>query len=414
MSSWFQFFLSVSLLSLFLATTSNALVQEDSRMIAYLGNWQACPSVEQLSQYTYVAIGFAVTYWYAEKKNECNQFCEIFTPVICANTPQPDYVRNVRASGTKFLLSFGGAGMGGSWDGDINDCWDHCFGSEDYVVDRLVSLVAELGMDGVDIDYEYFYEDNQNGKGFTRGAEAIKFLRDVTIGLRQKLPVGKIVAHAPMDADIVPGTAYFEMLKDVAWALDFIMPQYYNGLTRAQTDGFHNAQQGQMATADHYDALVNQVFGGDATRIVFGFCIADCSGTTSNSNGIEAASVMQEVNDAYSCNGGAFFWVAADDAAASWSTTVNQAMNFNRGCSGGLVANNPALPAPTPTTYKPPTPYTPPAAAPAAAPASGNTPPTAPVYTGPNFYDPNNMSGVRLPQYGVGLLLGSAVAWVLM
>ena len=44
--------------------------------------------------------------------------------------------------------------MGGSWEGDVNDCWKYCFGRETQVVDRLVEIVKENNIDGVDIDYE--------------------------------------------------------------------------------------------------------------------------------------------------------------------------------------------------------------------------------------------------------------------
>jgi hypothetical protein len=49
-------------------------------------------------------------------------------------------------------------------------------------------------------------------------------LREVTIGPRNSLPAGSIVTHAPMDADVVPGTAYYDVLVDVASSLDFLMP----------------------------------------------------------------------------------------------------------------------------------------------------------------------------------------------
>ena len=44
--------------------------------------------------------------------------------------------------------------MGGSWAGDQNDCWEYCYGREQQVVQRLTEIVAELGADGIDIDYE--------------------------------------------------------------------------------------------------------------------------------------------------------------------------------------------------------------------------------------------------------------------
>jgi hypothetical protein len=210
-------------------------------------------------------------------------------------------------------------------------------------------------LDGVDIDYEYFYEDDQNGSGFTKGAQAITFLSDVTVGLRNNLPVGSIVTHAPMDIDMLPGTAYFDMLQSISYTLDFLMPQYYNGVTRPAADGFQNSNAGQMATSVHYQTLVDMFFGGDATRMVFGFCISDCIFTASNASPNQAAAVMVSVGDSYDCHGGAFFWAAQHDGGGLWSSSVNSAMDANRGCSGGIdpvektPTPAPGVPVPTPS-----------------------------------------------------------------
>lgn len=211
--------------------------------------------------------------------------------------------------------------MGGSWAGDVNDCWDYCFGREEQVVNQLVGIVNDLGLDGVDLDYEYFYEDNQNNSGFDKGAEAQTFLTEVTKGLHEKLPAGSIVTHAPMDSDVVPGSAYYNILKSQANMLDFLMPQYYNGITRPGSN-FGGA-------LSHFQTITNDMFGGDPTKIVFGFCISDCSGTGSNLNGNQAASVMSQLGDNYGCNGGAFFWVAAHDYGGSWSSVVNVEIQQN-------------------------------------------------------------------------------------
>eukprot|EP00538_Stauroneis_constricta_P002134 CAMPEP_0119553830 /NCGR_PEP_ID=MMETSP1352-20130426/6489_1 /TAXON_ID=265584 /ORGANISM="Stauroneis constricta, Strain CCMP1120" /LENGTH=111 /DNA_ID=CAMNT_0007600313 /DNA_START=149 /DNA_END=481 /DNA_ORIENTATION=- len=110
-------------------------------------------------------------------------------------------MQDLHDAGVKVILSFGGAGMGGSWASSVDDCWEHCFGREDQVVDRLVNLVNEMDFDGVDVDYEYYFEDDQNGSGFSKGDEAQYFLTHVTNGLREKLPSDSIVTHAPMDID---------------------------------------------------------------------------------------------------------------------------------------------------------------------------------------------------------------------
>jgi hypothetical protein len=127
------------------------------------------------------------------------------------------------------------------------------------------------------------------------------------------------------------------MLKGISHTLDFLMPQYYNGVTRPVVDGFNSAGPERKATSDHYKAIVDNFFDGDATRILFGFCIKDCSGTGSNADGAQAAAVMEAVSDTYDCHGGAFVWVADTDRDASWSSTVNKAMDPNRGCSGAPV-----------------------------------------------------------------------------
>jgi GH18 family chitinase len=85
--------------------------------------------------------------------------------------------------------------QGGSWAGDNNDCWKDCFGKEASVVSQLGLIVETQGFDGVDIDYEYFHSTT----------EQQHFLREVTIRLRNILPEGSIVSHAPMDSDLVPG-----------------------------------------------------------------------------------------------------------------------------------------------------------------------------------------------------------------
>ena len=211
--------------------------------------------------------------------------------------------------------------MGGSWTGDVNDCWEYCYGRETHVVDQLVGIVSDMGLDGVDIDYEYFYEDNQSNSGFSKGWEAQNFLTEVTLGLHENLPSSSIVTHAPMDADLIPGSAYYNLLKNSAYMLDFLMPQFYNGVTRPGSN-FAGA-------LSQFSQLTNDLFGGDARKIVFGFCISDCGGTSSNLDGAQAAAVLNQLQQTYACNGGAFFWVANHDTGGTWSTAVSGAIQQN-------------------------------------------------------------------------------------
>jgi hypothetical protein len=241
-----------------------------------MGNWQPCPTAQQYDAYTHIVIAFAVSYTWAPEKNNCDINCQISEPPVCNNQPNPTLIQDLQAAGKKIILSFGGAGMGGSWAGDVNDCWEYCYGKETQVVDQLVTIVNIMGLDGVDIDYEYFYEDGQNGSGFSKGAQAQQFLTDVTVGLKSNLPAGSVVTHAPMDSDAVPGKAYYNVLVNVASSLDFLMPQYYNGVTRPVTDGVDGTGVGTQSALQHYTTLTNNMFGGDPKKIVFGFCINDC------------------------------------------------------------------------------------------------------------------------------------------
>jgi hypothetical protein len=267
-------------------------------------------------------VAFAVTYIYQVPKNICDQSCTIGAPVpVCNNDPNNELVAAWRAAGKKVILSFGGAGMGGSWDGDMNNCWDYCFGKEDWVVTQLTTIVEDQRFDGLDIDYEYFYNTE----------EQQTFISKVTTGLRASLPTGSIVTHAPMDSDLVAGKAYYEVLRGVSSSLSFLMPQYYNGITRPVLDGIAGQGVGSMSALSHYTNLVINMFNGDPTKVVFGFCISDCS--DSNANAEQAVMVMNDLKSSYPCNGGAFFWVAEHDSSGSWSTPVSEVIQSSSGCT---------------------------------------------------------------------------------
>lgn len=94
---------------------TGALAGGDSRLIAYLGNWQSCPTAAQLDGYTHIVIAFAVSYTYNAGGNICEDTCRISAPPTCGNAVKLDLIAKWRAAGKKVILSFGGAGMGGSW-----------------------------------------------------------------------------------------------------------------------------------------------------------------------------------------------------------------------------------------------------------------------------------------------------------
>ncbi|KAL7534234.1 hypothetical protein ACHAXR_005751 [Thalassiosira sp. AJA248-18] len=302
----------------------------DSRLIAYVGNWQECPTTAQTDAYTHIIVAFAVTYTYDPLKNKCDEQCNIITEsedglTVCDYSVAQELVNSWRDAGKKVILSFGGAGMGGSWSGDRNNCWDYCFGKEDEVATALVSIVQRQNFDGIDIDYEYCY-DAMSGRKWTEDAKAQNFLSTITTLLREKLDVlgtGYELTHAPMDPDLVQDSPYYQILKEQSSNLDFIMPQFYNGYTQPAADGFDGSIRGPTKTSTIYGDLVNDMFGGQPEKVVFGFCIGVCSG-----------SQVKAYNDGeFSCNGGAFFWVAFLDTGGTWSDPVWEELQSTSGCS---------------------------------------------------------------------------------
>jgi hypothetical protein len=80
-------------------------------------------------------------------------------------------------------------------------------------------------------------------------------------------------------------------MKEVAWSMDFIMPQYCNDVTRPAIDGLYGSGAGQKSALSHYHTSVNDMFDGAAEKVIFGFCISDCSGTGSNADAQQATAV---------------------------------------------------------------------------------------------------------------------------
>eukprot|EP00804_Cyclotella_cryptica_P013618 CCRYP_012959-RA/>CCRYP_012959-RA protein AED:0.23 eAED:0.23 QI:79/1/1/1/1/1/5/123/765 len=336
---------------------------EDSRLIAYLGNWQDCPTDAQVDAYSHIVIAFAVSYTWAASKNNCDTQCNVASTLpVCANANNQALIDKWRGMGKKVILSFGGAGMGGSWSGDQNNCWDYCFGKEEALSTSLVSIVKNQKLDGVDIDYEYCFDINglQSGRCAQRSsaysdAKAQTFLDSLTSKLRTKLDAlqasngysrGRYeVTHAPMDVDVSrPDSKYYQILKARSNDIDFLMPQFYNGVTRPAVDGVDGTGAGSMSAVSIFNNLSNDMFQGKPHKVVFGFCISDCSGTGSNVNGNQAVQVMSDLkaynNGEFQCNGGAFFWVAQHDVNGAWSDTVLSEVSLTAGCSSSVTTTS--------------------------------------------------------------------------
>eukprot|EP00163_Fabomonas_tropica_P012469 TRINITY_DN23777_c0_g1_i1.p1 TRINITY_DN23777_c0_g1~~TRINITY_DN23777_c0_g1_i1.p1 ORF type:complete len:568 (-),score=56.54 TRINITY_DN23777_c0_g1_i1:148-1746(-) len=291
-------------------TSGSADNGETHRLVAFVENWKACPSDSQIRRYTHVLVSFAVSYTWAPAKNRCSSTCSVSTPPVCSGGGRST-IRRWQGYGVKVLLSFGGAGMGGSWAGDNNDCWEACFGRARSVASRVASIVRNEGYDGVDIDYEYHLTKST----------ARDFVRDLSLELRSQLPSPYLITHTPMDSDLVRNSAYYNIMKEIGFgSVDFLMPQYYNGPLRPAHD--------LSSALTHYGYLVNDIYRGHASRVLFGFCINDCGGTGSNIGASQAMQIVAQVDQRYPTMGGAFFWAASADS--SWSRNLEPKLTSYR------------------------------------------------------------------------------------
>jgi len=276
-----------------------------NRLGMFIQNWLECPTPTQMRQYSHAYIAFAVTYQWTPTGNICNEQCEVSLTPGCAGMSLSALVQTLHAHGVKAILSFGGAGMGGVWEGvcgQMTKCWDYCFGREQTLASQLASMVIENNMDGIDLDYEYCLHD-----GTTQN-----FVTELTMQLRANLP-HKMIVHTPMDHQVAVGQPYFAILQQLSQQIDLVQPQYYNG----GTDPFTPA--GLIAALSNFDAIVDGVFGGDASRVAFGMCIeAGCSPKASAAQALALANTLSE----HSANAGVYFWAHSYDVGASFTTPI--------------------------------------------------------------------------------------------
>lgn len=72
-----------------------------------------------------------------------------------------------------------------------------------------------------------------------------------------------------MDSDLTITSPYYQLLKAQRDNLDFLMPQFYNGITRPVIDGFANAGTGSVSTASVYTNLANDLFNFEPEKVSY-------------------------------------------------------------------------------------------------------------------------------------------------
>jgi len=244
--------------------------------LMYWENWDSYPATT--TNYTHVIIAFWTSY---------NNNCQI-------GGIDSGSVSRFKNQGKKVLGSFGG------WD--ENKWWTYCSASN--TVTQLVNLVKQYGLDGVDIDYE---ESPVNAQ----------YLIDVTNGLSASLPTGAYITHAPMQVWLDNSSSpYWNVMAQVGSKISWLNVQYYNNPP--------NPVSNPSGAISHYKNIVNNLFKGDATKVVFGFCISECSEYDASPS--QAESITQQLVQAYPSNfGGVMAWACNSDNG-SWSSAVHQAL----------------------------------------------------------------------------------------
>jgi len=277
---------------------------EDHRVIGFIETWKNCPDKEQLDAYTHLVMSFAVTYTWAEEKNQCSHTCK-FEPITgCIGSSLGDFVDSMHRMDKKVLVAVGGAGMGRAEMDDNNNCWDHCLNKTDYLISQTADMVETNNFDGVVIDYEYYLETDQQRQ----------FVVDLFDGVREELDeIGsdKVLSIVPRDKEVNAGSHYYKLLNAIKMDVNFVMMQYYNG-----DHNLHRDFSGAMA---HFDLVVNGVFDGDASRVVLGFCLKDCKPSLSSDKAIKA---VQKVQKKAPHHGGVFLWAVSEDDGM-WAKPVS-------------------------------------------------------------------------------------------
>ncbi|KAL7464842.1 hypothetical protein ACHAXS_005171, partial [Conticribra weissflogii] len=340
-------------------TSASAIATNDSRLIAnfFTSGIDVCPTEEELAEqfdaYTHVLIASAGSY--IPNESRCHEECRVNTiepniVAICENSNQQDMIDEWRSAGKKVLLNFGGALMGSKYDDSSSNCWDYCFGKEESLATQLVEIVSSQHIDGISIDYGYCYEKDQNSqRGMCQQAsdlysdtKAQQFLDTLTSKLRSKLDaLGQAngqtyeLTHNVMEIDLLSESEYYRILKDRSSDLDFLIAQFYYGLSRAVSDGVNGTGVGIISAVSIYESLAVNLFDNEPEKVVYGFCIDSCGNY--NANGTQAIKIVQDLksyqNGLFSCNGGVSFWSTKDDVNGIWSDMVSIETSSTTGCS---------------------------------------------------------------------------------
>jgi chitinase len=151
-------------------------------------------------------------------------------------------IQTLQAAGKNVLISIGGEVNNDdpTWTGWTSAKYAAFAENVLGLVSQIVYWVGNLGVNGVDIDFEdsdAFMEDGSGG--FVAGYNGIQFLSDLTSELYQNLPPGSVITHAPQ----IPywnvhynSGPYRQINEQVGQYIIWYNTQFYNNSTYDSND----------------------------------------------------------------------------------------------------------------------------------------------------------------------------------
>jgi hypothetical protein len=111
-------------------------------------------------------------------------------------------------------------------------------------------------------------------------------------------------------------SAYWRVLQRCE-GVDFVSVQYYNNPPNPVLD-----PAGAIA---HYQHIIDGLFSGDSSKVVFGLCINECQ--EYNADATTAAKLGESLLELYPSFGGIMNWaINAGDSDGYWSSAVSAAL----------------------------------------------------------------------------------------
>ena len=231
-------------------------------------------------------------------------------------------IQFLQSAGKNVLIAVGGEvkNTDPAWTGWTSARYQTFSDNVPGLVQQIVSFVASIGANGVDIDFE-------DSHAFTgkAGYDGITFLSELTSGLSQALPPGSIITHAPQtpywDKNSQYKAAYSQLHSQVGNSVAWYNNQFYNN-PRYDADA--------ATKVASYLMVVGET---GPTKLLMGVSInTKDEGTISlddmTQNVIAPLQAQFPPTPQSSEFGGVMTWEFAFDVGGAWANTIAQSLGL--------------------------------------------------------------------------------------